>query len=56
MDLDTFQNIGLVALGLACIYMFKQRDKVDDLEKRTERLEKHCKIDPDEIDIDWHER
>ena len=52
MDLDTFQNLCLVALSLVCIYLFKQKERVDELEARVESLAKHCKLDLDLLDLD----
>lgn len=50
MDVDTFQNICLVALAFVCIYLFKQKERVDILENRLESITEHFKLDLDRLD------
>ena len=51
MEIDTLQNIGLLALGFAFIYLIKQKEKIDVLEERIDKISKHMNLD-----IEWRDR
>ena len=50
MDIDMFQNICLFAIALVCVYLFKQKERIDVLEGRVEGIMEHCKLDPFDLD------
>ena len=53
MDIDMFQNMCLVALALVCVYLYKQKERIDVLEGRVESIVAHFKLDlfePERID------
>lgn len=44
MDVDTFQNVCLAALALVCLYLFKQKESVDALENRMDKIVDELKL------------